>query len=391
MKRFFVILLPVIFFISCSNSSESELTQSGNLAEVSHPTPRNIPSDDEVADILIIGKQYDETFSQNIEQLNHMEVYASIGGREGGDEQMFGRIEDVAIDTRNRIFLLDSGRQLVRVFTAEGDYLTTLGGRGQGPGEFERAQSIATVEDQWVLVGNGFRIEVFDITGEMVFKESVQLEKPVISMCAIGNTLFVQSVGLSNDDEVSGENYRHMIHAYSLQTFDHLFSFGQSYGSSNPFVVDRMSVGALSCNESSGMVVFAFERVNVIQGYSAGKGSLQWVTRIDDINLPAIIESIRDGRPTISYGIPDGGVMDIISAPVTLDNVFIILQIFRTTPGTPDGRRYHTFVLNSSDGTGGYLSDNIPEISDYYNGYVVSRGVTQNLTVSQIYHLNPEQ
>lgn len=78
---------------------------------------------------------------------------------------MFGRIEDVAIDTRNRIFLLDSGRQLVGVFTAEGDYLDTLGGGGQGPGEFDGAQTLATVEDQQALVGHEFRIEVFDISG----------------------------------------------------------------------------------------------------------------------------------------------------------------------------------------------------------------------------------
>ncbi|MEX2411021.1 MAG: 6-bladed beta-propeller [Candidatus Paceibacterota bacterium] len=352
MKFTFTLLFFVIFLSSCSGSPETEQTPSGNLTDVTHPTPENNPSDDEVADILVIGKHQQEKFSMIKDQLRNIEEYTSIGNFEGKGQEMFGRIEDVAIDSRNRIFLLDSGRQIVGVFTVEGEYLATLGGRGQGPGEFERALSMTKVKDQWLLVGNVFRIEAFDISGEIEFKESVQLQRPVNDLCAIGDTLYVHSIGFTDDDEVSEENYRHMIHAYSLQSFDHLYSFGQSYKSTNPFVIDRMSIGSLGCNEASNMVVFAFERMNVIQGYSADNGSLEWVTRIDDFNLPAITESIRDGRPAISYGIPQSGIMDIISAPVEFDKEYLILQVLRSTPGSATNRMYHTFVLNSANGTG---------------------------------------
>ncbi|MEX0944136.1 MAG: 6-bladed beta-propeller [Balneolaceae bacterium] len=391
MKFTFTLLFFVIFLSSCSGSPETEQTPSGNLTDVTHPTPENNPSDDEVADILVIGKHQQEKFSMIKDQLRNIEEYTSIGNFEGKGQEMFGRIEDVAIDSRNRIFLLDSGRQIVGVFTVEGEYLATLGGRGQGPGEFERALSMTKVKDQWLLVGNVFRIEAFDISGEIEFKESVQLQRPVNDLCAIGDTLYVHSIGFTDDDEVSEENYRHMIHAYSLQSFDHLYSFGQSYKSTNPFVIDRMSIGSLGCNEASNMVVFAFERMNVIQGYSADNGSLEWVTRIDDFNLPAITESIRDGRPAMSYGIPQSGIMDIISAPVAFDKEYMILQVLRSTPGSATNRMYHTFVLNSANGTGSYLSDEIPEISDYFNNYIVSRGVTQDLMISQIYRVISEQ
>lgn len=391
MKFTFALLLSAIFLVSCSGSPETEQTRSGNLTNTTHPTTENIPSDDEVADILVIGKHQEEQFSIVIDQLSNIEEYASIGNSEGKEEEMFGRIEDVAIDSRNRIFLLDSGRQVVGVFTAEGEYLATLGRRGQGPGEFERAQTLITVEDQWLLVGNAFRIEIFDISGEMMFKESVQLQRPVNGLCAIRNKLYVHSIGFTDDDKVSGENYRHMIHAYSLESFDHLFSFGQSYRSTNPMAIDRMSSGALSCNEASSMVVFAFERMNVIQGYSADNGSLKWVTRIDDFNLPAITESIRDGRPTMSYGMPESGIMDIISAPVEIDKELMTLQIFRSPLGSTDDRRYHTFVLNSENGTGSYLNNEIPEISDYFDGYIVSRGVSNDLMISQVYRVISEQ
>jgi len=387
MKFTFRLLFSVTFLISCSGSPETDQTRSGNLTDVTHPTPENIPADDEVADILVIGEHQAEKFSLIIDQLKNIEEYASIGNSEANKEEIFGRIQDVAIDSRNRIFLLDSGRQVVGVFTVNGEYLTTLGGRGQGPGEFEHAQTLVTVEDQWLLVGNTYRIEIFDISGEMEFKESVQLQRPVNSMCVIDNTIYVHSSGLIEDDEVSGENYKNMIHAYSLQSFDHLFSFGQSYRSTSPMAIDRMSVGTLGCNEASNIVVFAFERMNVIQGYSADNGSLKWVTRIDDFNLPSITESIRDGRSAMSYGNPESGIMDFISAPVVIDKDFMTLQILRSPLGSPDDRRYHTFVLNSDNGTGSYLSNEIPEISDYFDGYIVSRGVSHDLMSSQVYRV----
>jgi len=388
MKFIFTLVFISIFLSSCAGSPETDQTRSGNLTNIEHPTPENIPSDDEAADILTIGTGQDEKFPLIINKLRNIEGYASIGN---SDEEMFGRIEDVAIDSRNRIFLLDSGRQIVGVYTVEGEYLATLGGRGQGPGEFERAQSMTTIDDQWLLVGNTFRIEVFDISGEIEFKESVQLQRPVNDLCVIGDTLYVHSTGFTDEDEVSGENFRQMIHAYSLLSFDHLFSFGQSYRSTNPMAIDRMSSGTLSCNEVSSVVVFAFERMNVIQGYSAENGSLQWVTRIDDFNLPAITQTIRDGRPTMSYGMPESGIMDIISTPVKFDKEFMTLQILRSPLDAPDDRRYHTFVLNSKNGTGSYLSNEIPEISDYFNGYIVSRDVSQDFMISQVFRVITEK
>jgi len=391
MKFTFTLLFFAIFISSCSGSPETEQSRSGNLTDVTHPTPENIPTDDEAAVILAIGNHQEGKFPVIFDQFRYIENYASIGNSENNVEEMFGRIEDVAIDSRNRIFLLDSGRQIVGVFTVEGEYLATLGGRGHGPGEFERALSMTTVEDQWLLVGNVFRIEAFDISGEIEFKESVQLQRPVNDLCAIGDTLYVHSIGFTDDDEVSEENYRHMIHAYSLQSFDHLYSFGQSYKSTNPFVIDRMSIGSLGCNEASNMVVFAFERMNVIHGYSADNGSLKWITRIDDFNLPAITESFQDGRPTMSYSNPENGIMDMISAPVVIAKEYMTLQILRSPLGSPDERRYHTFVLNSKNGTGSYMNDEIPEISDYFDGYIVSRGVSQELIMSQVYRVITEQ
>lgn len=392
MKFIFILFFSFSLIASCSSSPDSADTSTDSLTDITHPTAGNIPSEDEVADILAIGKHQEiEGLSWINEKFIDIEEYASIGKIHGEQEEIFGRIEDAAIDSRDRVFLLDSGRRVVGVFSADGEYLATLGGRGQGPGEFENPRSLAIIEDQLLLVSHSFSIEVFDISSDMKFEKTVQFERPVNSMCVIGDTLFIQSVGFTEEDEVPAENYRKMIHAYSLPSFDPLFSFGQSYQSRNPMIIGRMSPGSLSCNEASSMVVFAFERMNVIQGYSSKDGSMQWVTRIDDLNTPVISETIRDGRPAMSYGVSESGLMDMLTTPVAIHEELMLLQVLRTSTELAVEREFFTFALNTTNGMGSYVSDKIPEISAFNkNGYIISRGVAQDLMVSQVYRVNLE-
>jgi hypothetical protein len=58
-----------------------------------------------------------------------------IGALEGEPEYQFGQIGLVAVDSRNRIFVLDAQARNVRVFTADGVYEQTIGQPGSGPGE----------------------------------------------------------------------------------------------------------------------------------------------------------------------------------------------------------------------------------------------------------------
>src|SRR5690625_7326779 len=108
MKFTFALLLSAIFLVSCSSSPETEQTRSGNLTDVTHPTPENIPADDEVADVLVIGKHQNEKFSLIIDQLSNIEEYASIGNLDGKEEVIFGSIEDLGIDLRNRLYIINS-------------------------------------------------------------------------------------------------------------------------------------------------------------------------------------------------------------------------------------------------------------------------------------------
>lgn len=61
-----------------------------------------------------------------------------IGAGGAAAEVQFGRIADVAVDVDGHIFVLDVLERAVRVFAADGTGLRTVGGAGEGPGEFSR-------------------------------------------------------------------------------------------------------------------------------------------------------------------------------------------------------------------------------------------------------------
>ena len=55
----------------------------------------------------------------------------------------FGAVGALATDSRDNIFVLDGFAQEIHVFDSEGAHLRTLGGQGEGPGEFRMAQALA--------------------------------------------------------------------------------------------------------------------------------------------------------------------------------------------------------------------------------------------------------
>ena len=87
----------------------------------------------------------------------------SIGELDGPEEYLFGWIWSIAVDDDRNVYVFDEQAQHVRVFDPGGSYVETLGGRGEGPGEFSRAEAIALLPDGRLVVrdpGNQ-RIGVF--------------------------------------------------------------------------------------------------------------------------------------------------------------------------------------------------------------------------------------
>ena len=87
----------------------------------------------------------------------------SVGELDGAEEYLFGSISSIAVNDRWDLYVLDEQAQHIRVFDADGGYVETLGGRGEGPGEFGYAEAIALLPDGRLVVrdSRNNRISVF--------------------------------------------------------------------------------------------------------------------------------------------------------------------------------------------------------------------------------------
>jgi len=74
----------------------------------------------------------------------------------------------VALGPGNRVHVVEAGAHRVRVFSAEGQELRSLGGRGDGPGQLLEPQGVAVAPDGTIFVADtgNHRISVFSADGE---------------------------------------------------------------------------------------------------------------------------------------------------------------------------------------------------------------------------------
>ncbi|MGD2121159.1 MAG: hypothetical protein PVJ76_05415 [Gemmatimonadota bacterium] len=94
----------------------------------------------------------------------------SIGGPEALGPEQFFRIVDLHVDPAGRLWVADLQSSEIRIFLRDGSHWKTLGGRGEGPGEFMRVSILGSFAGDSVAAwddGLG-RLTVFDSNGEIV-------------------------------------------------------------------------------------------------------------------------------------------------------------------------------------------------------------------------------
>ena len=105
------------------------------------------------------------------------EPAVSIGVLEGDDPYMLFAVRDATILSDGRIIVVNAGTIELRVFDAEGTYLETWGGEGEGPGEFRTLRHIEPLPNDSVIVWGWLdpTMTVFDPAGN--FSRSVRSDR----------------------------------------------------------------------------------------------------------------------------------------------------------------------------------------------------------------------
>lgn len=97
-----------------------------------------------------------------------------ILGSEGDGDSAFYGIVKIEVDSEGNIYVLIAAECQIHKYDKNGNLVTTFGGKGQGPGEFENPSELQFDSKENLFVKDMFKLHVFDKQGG--FKRSFQLE-----------------------------------------------------------------------------------------------------------------------------------------------------------------------------------------------------------------------
>ena len=150
---------------------------------------------------------------------------------ESEDEGLLGRPNDVNLDETGRIFVADQSGPDVRVYDADGRYERTIGGQGEGPGEFQRigAMEVGAEDRLYVFDSRRWNFEEFTTGGEHVRTISMPTDEggwvTAHSVEHLGGARFVLEGHQVGSDDRPTEHVLHYVHLTDEQDVrDHFLS-----------------------------------------------------------------------------------------------------------------------------------------------------------------------
>ena len=151
---YFIFLLFLVFFHKKANCIEQkEESSSQKIVRIAKGPIYN-------DDVYCIEKEY------------------SLGGKhETREEYIYSNIKEIDIDESDNLYVLDIKKKRISVFDKEGTYVKTLGGIGQGPGEFQWPWSISISPQKKILIVDLMKrvVSIFSLEGR--FEKEIHTKK----------------------------------------------------------------------------------------------------------------------------------------------------------------------------------------------------------------------
>ncbi len=89
-------------------------------------------------------------------------------GREDDDNYMFYGVRKIDVDDQGNIYVLEGRNCRLQKFDRAGQYLQTIGKKGQGPGEFEKPSWFFLGEENNIYVSEYVKIHIFNSKGKFI-------------------------------------------------------------------------------------------------------------------------------------------------------------------------------------------------------------------------------
>jgi hypothetical protein len=336
----------------------SMLVSSGFADGTRHPTSVNIPARGSLAAFIPMKDELNGPgeLRRYARALRDARLLWTVGRMDGDQSQVFGNVEDIAVDEEGRLYVLDSRYNNVRIHDRAGAAVGVFGGPGRGPGELMSPEAIERDAQGRLVVADRFNtLKVFERRGDRFEStRSIPVRFVPEDFCLLGDRIFVQ--GVRRDGGV--------IHAFSA-TGDSVVSFGAPYRSENWLVRNQLSDGPIACNEPSSTVVAMFKYLPVIYGYGPG-GEVKWVSQLADFRPIGITEEVEgEGTPVVAFSPREDG-HDLVAALMST-GPFVLVQTARHTVASiaeqKEFQELRTYLVEAATGNGVYVGNHLPRLA----------------------------
>jgi len=194
------------------------------------------------------------------------------------DEVIFFMPTDIGFDLKGNIYVLDSGNHRIQKFSPDGEYITTIGQQGQGPGEFQYPQSLSLDSEGYLYISDmgNRKIHVLKPGGgehnTILMNEkgvdNIRLDSNGQIIMGGGGGLMIMSGGMQEDQDLGKlltvlDSEGNVMKEFGEKLDYKDFLMNRS-GNRYHFTVDKV-----------GNVYVAFDVQNRIEKYSA-EGELLW-------------------------------------------------------------------------------------------------------------------
>lgn len=120
----------------------------------------------------------------------------SIGVLEGDSAYLFQRIVDARFTPDGHILVADGGLAIIREYGPDGTFLAQMGGRGDGPGEFQSLRDIEVVPPDTIVAWDSRALRLTYLGSDRTLGRTVSLES---ANAALGGARFDFLAGALSD------------------------------------------------------------------------------------------------------------------------------------------------------------------------------------------------
>lgn len=157
MKNIFILFLIIILVVSCSKNKQKNYME-------------------KIVNGVRIVKN-STTPSDNNFKYDFKEVLTLKGENDG--DAGFGKVDHLAIDSKNNIFLADLASNSIKKYDVKGVYLLSFGRLGSGPGEYSELKNMTILNDT-VIVSDpqGRKMIKYDLEGNYISEKKFNNRTP---------------------------------------------------------------------------------------------------------------------------------------------------------------------------------------------------------------------